>query len=88
MKLTKRYKICLNSSHPETIMKYFVTNLNNHKTQNRSGHLVYLCSRSKIKKEKWQTKYVNFYTPREEILAYPQYNRLWLDPFSTTFHDA
>ena len=33
----------LYSNHTETIIKYFVTNLyiNNHKTQNRSGHLVY-----------------------------------------------
>ena len=37
--LTK--KSYLYSNHTETIIKYFVTNLNNHKTQNRSGHLVY-----------------------------------------------
>ena len=41
VKLTKSYKIYLYSNHTETIIKYFVTNLNNHKTQNRSGHLVY-----------------------------------------------
>ena len=34
-------KWTLYSNHTETIIKYFVTNLNNHKTQNRSGHLVY-----------------------------------------------
>ena len=40
VKLTKRYKIYLYSNHTETIMKYFVTNLNNLKTKNRSGHLI------------------------------------------------
>ena len=35
------FEILLCSNHTETIIKYFVTNLNNHKTQNRSGHLVY-----------------------------------------------
>ena len=35
------YKIHLYSNHTETIIKCFVTNLNNHKTLNRSGHLVY-----------------------------------------------
>ena len=34
-------KDVLYSNHTETIIKNFVTNLNNHKTQNRSGHLVY-----------------------------------------------
>ena len=38
---------CLYSNHTETIIKYFVTNLNNHKTQNRSGHFVYWCSERK-----------------------------------------
>ena len=35
------YKIHVYSNHTETIIKYFVTNLNNHKTLNRSRHLVY-----------------------------------------------
>ncbi|XP_015775212.1 PREDICTED: uncharacterized protein LOC107353382, partial [Acropora digitifera] len=35
------FEILLCSNHTETIIKYFVTNLKNHKIQNRSGHLVY-----------------------------------------------
>ena len=41
MSLAKRYKIYLYSNNPETIIKYFVTNLNKHKHGFRSGHLVY-----------------------------------------------
>ena len=36
-------KVHLYSNHPETIIKYFVTNLNKHKHSIRSGHLVYWC---------------------------------------------
>ena len=46
MKLTKRYRMYLYPNHTETIMKYFVTNLNNLKTKNRSEHLVDWCRRS------------------------------------------
>ena len=37
--ITSHYIPFLYSNHTETIIKYFVTDLNNHKTQNRSGHL-------------------------------------------------
>ena len=42
--LPKRYKILITLKR--TIVKYFVTNLNNLKTKNRSGHLVDWCPRS------------------------------------------
>ena len=37
----RSFPVVLYSNHTETIIKYFVTNRTNHKTQSRSGHLVY-----------------------------------------------
>jgi len=37
----QQYQLNLYSNHTEPITKYFVPNLIDHKTQNRSGYLVY-----------------------------------------------
>ena len=50
----------LYSNHTETIIKYFVTNPNNHKTQNRSGHLVYRSSERKaLQKQHFMISFTN-----------------------------
>ena len=50
----------LYSNHTETIIKHVVTNLNNHKTQNRSGHLVYWSSERKtLQKQHFMISFTN-----------------------------
>ena len=52
--------VVLYSNHTETIIKYFVTNLNDHKTQNRSGHLVYWSSERKaLQKQHFMISFTN-----------------------------